>query len=374
MTAAVVLGLLWAVVLIRLPTLRRGHRRRVLWGSLFAAALAGGIAAPAVAAGRDVPFAAHLCGVAAAHLLLRLIDLVTGARRDHARWAFTTAVILVMSVLALSVPGGVRTSPHRQTAGITPAEVVYWTVFEGYLVVILVLGARACARIARSAPAGVPRTGMRAMAVGIALIAGYAAGRILLVAARGAGVPVDFAAVGPPVGALRTAGVALVLVGSAAPPALRMRELVRAHRVLWALRPLWTAIRGAFPEVVLLPAAPRARDQITIAEVRLRQYRRVIEIRDGMLALREHLPPAGSGTVPDAGTDPAVVEARGIALALRRRAAGEPPLAVPGCWAPVGPDMADEIAWLSRVSAAFRSPGAVSGAGVRTPRPGGSPH
>jgi hypothetical protein len=164
--------------------------------------------------------------------------------------------------------------------------------------------------------------------------------------------------------------------------------------------------------------------------VHLRLYRRVIEIRDGMLALKSFLPstyaPAtvatkehsstyASSTAPAKGksdefapdtaqakaqsisyaadtvqaeAEPdaydqdtalsgaradaygkAMLEARAIALALHRRAAGEPPCERPGSWAPVGPEMADEVAWLSLVARAYRriSPGA-----VRIPRPSGS--
>jgi len=106
-----------------------------------------------------------------------------------------------------------------------------------------------------------------------------------------------------------------------------------------------------------------------VDDVHLRVYRRVIEIRDGMLALRDYLP---ADVAP--ADDPAVTEARAIALALRHRAAGDP-AGPPGAWAPVGPDMADEVAWLSRVSVAYRRvrDRDLTGA-APTPRPCGSAH
>jgi hypothetical protein len=140
-----------------------------------------------------------------------------------------------------------------------------------------------------------------------------------------------------------------------------------------------------------------------VDDVHLRLYRRVIEIRDGMLALRGFLPstyaptPATTTTPPslpyalspvptkngaDAyGKEPGVKraradaygqamgEAQAIALALRRRGAGEAPSETPGTWAAVGPEMADEVAWLSLVSDAYRR---ISPAAVRTPTPFGS--
>ncbi|MEV6304755.1 DUF6545 domain-containing protein [Actinoplanes sp. NPDC051861] len=141
----------------------------------------------------------------------------------------------------------------------------------------------------------------------------------------------------------------------------RVRTVLAAYRMLIVLRPLWSAMRSAFPEVVLWRPARSAVELRGVAGVRLRLYRRVIEIRDGMLALRDHLP---AGTAPEG----AAAEARAIAAALSRLAAGEPPADPPGRWAPVGPDMADEIAWLSRVSVAYRA----LNEGAPTPTPAGS--
>jgi hypothetical protein len=64
-----------------------------------------------------------------------------------------------------------------------------------------------------------------------------------------------------------------------------------------------------------------------------------------------------------------LLEAQAIALALRRRGAGEPPCDQPGSWAPVGPEMADEVAWLSLVARAYRR---ITPDDVRIPRPSGS--
>jgi hypothetical protein len=144
----------------------------------------------------------------------------------------------------------------------------------------------------------------------------------------------------------------------------RVRTVLRAYRTLLALRPLWSAMRQAFPEMVLWRPARSAVELRGVAGVRLRLYRRVIEIRDGMLALRDHLP--ARTVIGDA--DPAAAEARAITVALRRRGAGQPAASPPRQWAPVGPEMADEVAWLCAVSAAYRR---ISAEGARTPTPAG---
>ncbi|MEV6347901.1 MAB_1171c family putative transporter [Actinoplanes sp. NPDC051851] len=399
-----ILGALWVVILARLPTLRGDRRQRVLWVNLLACALAVTLALPALIAGADVPVAAHLCGVVAAHTLLRFISLVTATGRTGLQYLTVIAVLTFM--ITVSAVAGVHSSPRAQTDGIPPAEVAYWTVFEGYLAVALAVGGLACGRIARAAPSGALRGGLLAMASGSLLIFTYAVSKAVLVILRGSGTPLDFTVWEPVITVLRTTGLALYVAGGAVPAASRVREVLAAYRSLLALRPLWGAMRRAFPDMVLMPPARAALELPGAAGARLRLYRRVIEIRDGMLALREHLPaapgpahpdpsqhgapqpgaprpdvpqpgtpqpdvpqpgvgwpgtpqpevgrPAGSCPAVHPGEDPAVAEARGIAAALRRRAAGEAPADPAGRWAPVGPDMADEVAWLTRVSAAYR--------------------
>ncbi|KUL41724.1 MAB_1171c family putative transporter [Actinoplanes awajinensis] len=359
--------LLWAVVLARLALLRRDRRQRLLWGSLCAGATAITIALPALQSGRDVPLAAHLCAILGAHLLLRLVSAVTGAGQAGVQWALAGAVLLVMAVTGRH---GVPAGPARLTAGVTPVETVYWVVFEGYLVTVLVLAGWACATVRRAAPAGALRGGLLAMGAGCLLLAGFGAGRLVLVLARSGGVAVDFTAWDPWLGALRGAGLVLFVAGGAAPPVARLRAVLAAYRSLLVLRPLWGAVRQAFPHVVLMRPAHSALAWPGAAGGRLRVYRRVIEIRDGMLALREHLP-ACPAAPP--GEDPAVTEARALIEALRRRAHGEPPADPGGNWAPVGPEMTDEVVWLSRVSVAFRGLNRAAAGRARLPRPAGSP-
>jgi len=135
------------------------------------------------------------------------------------------------------------------------------------------------------------------------------------------------------------------------------------YRSLLVLRPLWTAMRDAFPEVILFSPRRAVVEMAGVDEVRLRLYRRVIEIRDGMLALRPYL----CGVLPETPE----AEAAAIAQALRRRASGVSPSGESAGFAPVGPEMADEVAWLSRVSKAHRRT-AVTPAAAPTPRPSGS--
>ncbi|MGX6607920.1 MAB_1171c family putative transporter [Micromonosporaceae bacterium Da 78-11] len=360
---AVLLVLLWGTVAARLPTLWRDRRQRALWASVASLALCKTASFPPVAEMLHAPIAPHLLGVLAASFLLRFITLVTGAAGGRRQLALVAGVLALLGVLA-AVSGGIGTSAELLTGDLPGTVVAYWVVLEAYLGTVLVTATALFWTLGRAAPTGLPRLGLRALAIGSCLIALYAAFKTVLIVAHGFGAAVDFPAIEPVAHRVQTVGVLLAVGGAVAPAGHRARAAARAYRDLLALRPLWTAMRDAFPEVILFTPRRAVIELAGVDDVHLRLYRRVIEIRDGLLALRDYLP----AEVP-AAADPAVTEARAVALALRRRAAGEP-AGEPGSWAPVGPDMADEVAWLSRVSAACR--GADLRVGVRTPRPSGS--
>jgi len=229
-------------------------------------------------------------------------------------------------------------------------------VLEGYLAAVLTIGIVLFWSVAREAPAGPPRLGLRVIAAGWALIA-------LSAAATAIPLVLGVDRLETPAHYLQGAGVLLAVGGALGPAGRRARVVLADYRSLLALRPLWTAMRDAFPEVILFSPRRAVVEMAGVDDVQLRLYRRVIEIRDGMLALRPYL----RGVLPDTPE----AEAAAIAQALRRRASGVTPAGDSPGFATVGPEMADEVAWLSRVSRAYRR-GAVTPAVAPTPRPSGS--
>lgn len=133
---------------------------------------------------------------------------------------------------------------------------------------------------------------------------------------------------------------------------------VRAYHAYRRIEPLWTALRTAVPGIALDPG----RELAGGAEFAL--YRRVIEIRDGHLALRAHfdpdLPARAEAAARRAGVREAevaaTVEAATLAAAIEAGRAGrrydrEPdPEPEPDADA----DVAAEAAWLVRVSRAWQ--------------------
>ncbi|WP_103350244.1 MAB_1171c family putative transporter [Amycolatopsis sp. CA-128772] len=148
---------------------------------------------------------------------------------------------------------------------------------------------------------------------------------------------------------------------------------VRAYRAYRRIEPLWTALRTAVPGIALDPG----RELAGGAEFAL--YRRVIEIRDGHLALRAHfdpdLPARAEAAARRAGVREAevaaTVEAVTLAAAIEAGRAGRrfnrspDPDAEPDAAA----DVTAEAAWLVQVSRAWQRRDAVVER-VKTATPG----
>jgi hypothetical protein len=363
-------ALLWGVVLVRLPTVLRDAKQRAMWATCVTLALCKLAALPAVTTWLQrvtmrAEILPHLLGVACAFFLLRFISLITDRYATRPRAAayqliFTCVVVAALVVLDALSPGGVRASGTLLlTAAVPPVTVAYWVVLNTYLGAILGAATVLFWRTSRTAPRErrALRLGLGAVAAGLLLVIVFAVQRIGFVVAHAFDAPVPAVAMGPLWDRLRTAGVILAVGGGLVPAIAWVRQTARAYRSLRALRPLWQAMRDAFPDVILFPPRRALFERFGVDDVHLRLYRRVIEIRDGLLALREYLPPDAAARAAaylgPGGPDPAALaEACGIAVALHLRRSGR--VAPGGRWAEVGGDLADEVSWMRRVSGCLR--------------------
>lgn len=359
----VLLVVLWGATVVRLPTLLRDRRQRAMWACLCAGTLAETFTFAPVARAIGRPLLADLLGVVSTFLLLRFLAVIAGRGIPGWQWALTAATLIAMVTLDVAA-GGIGPDPTELSRHLPHLAAAFWVVFDGYLVAVLTSGAVLFRSAAREAPRGVPRFGLRTIAAGWAMIGASAALTAIPVVLGAAGVPIGFSGLLTPARFLQDAGTLLAVGGALGPAGRRAHVVLGEYRSLLALRPLWTAMRDAFPEVILFSPGRAVVEMAGVDEVRLRLYRRVIEIRDGMLALRPYL----CGVVPETPE----AEAAAIAQALRRRALGMPASGDSPGFATVGPEMADEVAWLSRVSRAYRRKEAVMPAAAPTPRPSGS--
>ncbi|HEX6342480.1 MAB_1171c family putative transporter [Umezawaea sp.] len=138
------------------------------------------------------------------------------------------------------------------------------------------------------------------------------------------------------------------------------------------LRPLWLALYRANPQIALSPPRSALLERLDPRDIDLRLYRRVVEIRDGRLALRPYLDPDAEARIRARAVEEgktghqldAAVEAEVLAAGLRARSAGEPPpngpphAAIHG-----GRDLDSDTEFLARVADAY--------AATRSARPRG---
>lgn len=152
---------------------------------------------------------------------------------------------------------------------------------------------------------------------------------------------------------LPTVSQVLVLVGVALPALAGWLSRYRLHR---RLSPLWTDLYLADPEIALDPPGVLA-----LGNLKLRLYRRVIEIRDGLLALQPYRDPEIAVTARESASLAglrgkrleAEVEATVVAAALRARAEGAAP-ADSAVLVSGGGDLASDTTFLSDVADAYR--------------------
>ncbi|MGW5332225.1 MAB_1171c family putative transporter [Streptomyces bauhiniae] len=271
---------------------------------------------------------------AGAQVLLHLRGHQAGARANVI-WAITAGS--VMTLLFALTPDLYPRSPW-----VMEYCIAYAVALLPQLLIIALL----CLRERRAAPDRTLRLGLSLIIAGTLAAACYMAGRTAVaVAAR---TSLDFS-LGQGFAlskALPTAAHLLVLAGVTAPAAATWLRRLRRYR---RLRPLWLALYQAEPAIALEP--PGLLRAVADLPTRLRLYRRVIEIRDGLLAVRPYRPTTQG---PEDGRDHHAREALQIAAALRARAAGERPRS-DSFAAPGGHDLSSDTDYLCRLADAYRA-------------------
>ena len=373
--------LLWVAVAYKLPTVTRASRdpgRLRLWLTLLFLALADTVVRPPVYIGFDLAFSrANLARLLSNSLTLlscwtalALLAHLNGA--DAGRIIRRTGILLVvalgaMAVLFLTAPVSQEALDFPERYATAPHVLEYRLVFLAYLGFAQVTIVRLSWRYAVVAPHASLRLGLRIVAVGGVFACLYVLHDGSYLTLRRLAVAYPF---GDPVTiepVLIALAVAMCAIGATLPAwgprsgVTRLCGWMSQYRSLRRLYSLWIALRRSCPEIALLPAPSRLVDVWDVRDVNFRLYRRVIEIRDGILALRPYVDPivvagaAQSCREEMLGTDEteAVVEAVGIVLGQWAKERGGGVFGEVDGASGGGNDLDQETAYLERVARSY---------------------
>ncbi|ADJ42721.1 hypothetical protein AMES_0899 [Amycolatopsis mediterranei S699] len=261
------------------------------------------------------------CGLCA--LVIFFLGSALGPRRYRrvaAELVPPAAAIALMVVAMALTPPELRGLPLGPSTIHDSGVAVFYLGAGLYLIYGLVACTAWIVRYQRVADRDL-RIGLRLGAIGMASAAAGSVFRALYIVVAWA--------FGPVVKILLLLGVPFVIAGGmlflagvtypgvrARVSALRRRR--RHRREHEALAPLWTVLVEAFPSIVLR-TPPRRGDRLSPRGTHRGHYRRVIEIRDGLVQLSPYL---GADFGEVVATDPAAAAAS-LRAALRRHADGE---------------------------------------------------
>lgn len=300
-------------------------------------------------------------------VLVALALSPAGASRRPWLRQLALAVAVQVASAALLLAADVTVDERREVVASARgwALAAYNAVFACYGCWCLVVLVRALARHTRGTAPNLLRTGLRLMMLAAAFGAVWTLWALPDVVTdldrgrQGLGEDLVSAVLGSITALLATGGATMSLWGDRLAAPLRWLRVRRTYR---RLEPLWAELNALLPELALAPSGARRRAGLRHAEFAL--YRRVIEIRDGHLALRPYREPGLpdrvcrmlGGAAGPAGTEPAaVVEAAVMAAALENKRAGRCHKTAADAEAPtpLARTVEAEAAWLLQVTAAF---------------------
>ncbi|MDX2544620.1 MAB_1171c family putative transporter [Streptomyces sp. WI04-05B] len=277
-------------------------------------------------------------------------------------------VLLAASVFGMTVLFTFEQMTHRSPQ----VYALYLLLFISYLGFAIADFLRQALRQSKSTRRNSVRIGLRLAAVGCVFALVYAAYKVTVLFSLGLGLqlvpdharcsslvsaPCVFSVTSPAIAVL------LICLGLTLPAVVYPISQARRHR--WevrsfdALGPLWQDLSAAMPEIVL-PAADLDGDAASNSDFLLQ--RRVIEISDGMLALRPYRSRSvheAAQRTANAGTEEgaAIVQAAVVKAALAALQAGDPSdeVAVLPTTAPSSRagDLRAETQWLLRIADAY---------------------
>jgi hypothetical protein len=392
---AVILSLIpavlaWAGVAYKLPAYWRNRHDpavRAFWLSLLFLALALTVLLPPLAKWIDeiagIGNLSRLLGncvvLIAAWAVQVFVFLNLDYRRDGARarirlasWSLV-GVLVGMTGLFILAPVHHEAADFWQRYGMAPFMLEYRVLYLAYLGLAVINIVRHSWHYAGIADRPSLALGLRFVAIGGLLGGGYVVHETLRAAALIVGLHSSVLESDTITRMLIASSVALMVAGVTMPawgPRFGIPDLYerfsryRSHRQLF---PLWKTLYRANPEIALLRPRSTLIDALMIRDLDFRLYRRVVEIRDGTLALRPYFDSnmverakelSRAAELPDDESH-ATIEAASIAAALQARMYDQP-VRVGNSPTPTsfeshgGADVASEADVLVRVARCYR--------------------
>ncbi len=291
-----------------------------------------------------------------------------GPRIRRRGWALAGALAL-MTVLFWVAPVEQETLDFTARYAQAPFIPEYWIAFLAYLGFGLFNFTLLTWRYAGLSDQASMRIGFRLWAVGGAFGLLYVAHKTTYIGLRilEFTYPADVRRVSNTLIAL---AVAFSVVGCTLPawgPRVGVPRLSRwvhdgwAH---WRLYQLWRALYHANPQIALVPPTSLFANAFAVRQVGFRLYRRVIEIRDGLLALRSYFDPEVAQLAHERGLAAgladddlqALVDAHSLCAALAAKKQGLRPLDAAPSFDPVGGhNLSTEVSYLQKVARHYRA-------------------
>lgn len=348
---------LWLATLVRLPHTVRHREQRALWAAVAMIAVVLTLYMKDVSyALRDVAPAyvvylgTHLTTIALGTVVLYLV-LVTTDRRRFERLLYTTAIVTVVLLAALYLAAG-----NLRPTKALDLSLGYWLVLAGFGSITVIACMVLCCYCGQKTDHWILKLGLFTLGTGFALLA------VPWLLTIGELITRDKTWDGS-IDHIDGAAAACIAIGAIVPVLNATGDAYRTLCVYRKLGQLWRDMTNTAPNVVF-PHRSRVRRLLTIPG-QLALYRRVIEIRDAIIILRNYTRPevvqAAERHVAQADVAEdhrnAAITACWLATAQDRRRHGYPAQAQTLAAVSTGGDiLAQETDFLVQVANAYKSP------------------
>ncbi|WP_233361626.1 MAB_1171c family putative transporter [Streptomyces sp. GMR22] len=354
---------LWVVVLARSPSSLRNKVQRPLWLAVAATTIAMSMHLEPVtffltrtgAAASTIDITKHLLSIVDAAAVLWFI-LGAAQKRRHTALVFVAAACIMVTLVTIYLSGpAVRRIEILPSSNGPAIPIAYWWVFLTFHLIADSTCGLVCWTYGRRDAPPLLRYGLRLFGAGMLLASTLWILKFVYLYTETPGVITLYS----PVTGLEALCIAMGVVLPFLPHLLTGWRL---RRKFHDLEPLWRELTTSTPDVVLGPAERR---HIRKVPRQLRLYRRVIEIRDAMIVLRNYVSLSdldlarrhvSDHDVPEHLAE-AHVTACWLTAALHSRNSGRLPQAqTTNLAGPGANEFSDEITHLFRIATAFRSP------------------